>query len=88
MAEAARLLSGILFIDAWEGTPPTRPPLYRLFLNPGAKNKLLPEAIAAFTAPYGTRIVVAELQCGHDAAGDERISDCDASYIFGGQRCR
>jgi hypothetical protein len=39
MGEASRLLSGIVFINAWTGQPPSPPPQYRCFLNPFAKNK-------------------------------------------------
>jgi len=63
LAEAARLLSGILFVNAWEGKPASEPPLYRLFLNPHAKNKLLPSSIAAFVTPYGPIMVATETHC-------------------------
>lgn len=63
MAEAARLLSGILFVNAWEGEPPSEQPRYRLFLNPLAKNKPEPASIQALAAPYGDDMAVVDIQC-------------------------
>lgn len=62
-AEVARLLSGIVFIDAWEGNSSTKGPRYRLFLNPNATNKPKTESIAAFAAPYKGDITVIEVTC-------------------------
>jgi len=73
MAEAARLLSGVLFVHAWEGDPPTEPPRYRLFLNPTAKNKPAQASIHAFAAPYGADMAVSEIQC---AGSQQRSGSC------------
>lgn len=58
--EASRLLSGIVFVDAWAGQPQNPPPRHRCFLNPFAKNKLARSSIEAFARPYGDAIAVVE----------------------------
>jgi hypothetical protein len=63
MAQAARLLSGILFLNAWAGNPPGEPPLYRLFLNPNAVNPLDPLAVSGLTAPYGANMAAVRTDC-------------------------
>jgi len=62
-ADVARLLSGIIFVDAWEGTTSTKEPRYRLFLNPNATNKPKPESVAAFAAPYNGDITTIKVAC-------------------------
>lgn len=62
-AAIARLLSGIVVIDAWEGKSQSEPPLYRLFLNPNATNKPKANSIQTFAAPYGSNIIVKEIKC-------------------------
>lgn len=63
MAQAASLLSGIIFVNAWAGTPPSEPPIHRLFLNPHASNPLDPSAVAALAAPYGPDMSVVWTDC-------------------------
>lgn len=62
-AEAARLLSGIIFIDAWEGPRSSAGARYRLFLNPNASNKPNKASVAAFAASYGHDMCVREVRC-------------------------
>jgi hypothetical protein len=63
MAQASHLLSGILFINAWAGSPGTEQPLYRLFANPHAANPLAPSTISALAAPYGADMAVVMTDC-------------------------
>ncbi|MEF2553351.1 hypothetical protein VQ042_18625 [Aurantimonas sp. A2-1-M11] len=63
MGKAASLLSGILFVNAWAGNPPSELPLHRLFLNPNAVNPLDPSAVSALTAPYGPDMAVVRTDC-------------------------
>jgi hypothetical protein len=65
MAQAARLLSGILFVNAWAGDPPTGPPRYRLFVNPHATNTLEQSSIEALATPYGGDIVSISVSTKH-----------------------
>ncbi|MFT0879073.1 hypothetical protein VRZ08_21075 [Rhodopseudomonas sp. G2_2311] len=62
-SHASQLLSGILFMNAWAGTPPAEPPLYRLFLNPNAINPLHPASVETLAAPYGDDMTVTKIQC-------------------------
>jgi hypothetical protein len=40
-AAASKLLSGLMFIDAWAGSDPPKRDSVRLFLNPHAKHPVL-----------------------------------------------
>jgi hypothetical protein len=55
---ASDLLTGIVFINAWQGTPARETPWYRCFINPHAANPLSNAAIQAFAAPYGQKMRV------------------------------
>lgn len=61
LGEASSLLSGIVFIDAWEGEPRHTLPRYRCFLNPFARNKPESSSVQAFASPYGDAMRVVEL---------------------------
>jgi hypothetical protein len=50
-AEVARLLSGIVFVDAWELQQAAKKTKYRLFLNPNATNKPADASVVAFASP-------------------------------------
>lgn len=65
-SQAIRLLSGIVFVDAWEGARVSAGPSYRLFLNPNATNKPTVAAVNAFAAPYGSDMLVDYLKCCGD----------------------
>nr|CAD6596488.1 hypothetical protein RKHAN_00312 [Rhizobium sp. Khangiran2] len=63
MAQASKLLSGILFINAWVGSPRTEQTIHRLFLNPHAANPLAPSMVSALAAPYGADMDVSWTAC-------------------------
>lgn len=58
MGAVSKLLTGIVFINAWEGDPPAPLPRYRCFLNKFAINRLPSSAITNLAAPYGSLIEV------------------------------
>jgi hypothetical protein len=58
---ASDLLTGIVFVDAWQGAPTPQPPRYRCYINPHAANRLTDLAIQAFAAPYGQNMSVVRL---------------------------
>jgi hypothetical protein len=62
-AEVARLLSGIVFVDAWEDQQGSKRTRYHVFLNPNATNKPNAESVAALANPYGADITVNEVTC-------------------------
>jgi hypothetical protein len=61
--EVARLLSGIVFVDAWELQQAAKKTKYRLFLNPNATNKAADASVAAFAQPYGADLTVTRVTC-------------------------
>lgn len=62
--EAKRLLTGIIFVNAWAEQPQPSPPRHRCFLNPFARNRLAAPSIEAFVAPYGDAMTVIEIENG------------------------
>ena len=58
---ATTLLSGIGFIDSWQGTPQNPFPLHRLYLNPNAAHPLVPEDIAMLQAAFGAEMNISQV---------------------------
>ena len=59
--EASRLISGLVFLDAWAGNPPTELPRYRCFPNPNAKNGLPQSWWNTLAHPYGSDMVIVDV---------------------------
>ncbi|MBS0250468.1 MAG: hypothetical protein JSR78_05325 [Proteobacteria bacterium] len=59
--QASRLLTGMIFIHAWEDVPPVTPPRYRCLPNPNAANKAPVAAIDALRSAYGGALSVVEI---------------------------
>ena len=57
-AAAADLLTGIVFINAWQGEPAREQPFYRCFINSRATNTITTQAVDDFSRPYGSNMRV------------------------------
>jgi len=55
---ASTLLSGIGFIDSWQGQPENPAPRHRLFLNPNAVHPLSSDDIKLIVAAFGAEIQI------------------------------
>lgn len=61
-SEASELLSGIVFVNAFEGENDHRGARYRCFLNPFAKNKISSWSRRRLIEPYGYELMVDDFE--------------------------